>query len=293
MNKIFRLILFLIAFCSIASCQKENVIESPNAILPKWISVVNETFGEVLVTEIASNNSEKKNYKFIIRPKNKNINWEVYYNDQIIKPIQGEKNWQGVLKSVDTSSETVRIIFVDGAIVKHLGNTNITYRYDLSWKGAFSKEQIHQSYVSAVQNFIKSNAEELTNVLKTIKKELFNDSNDFAHGYAYGDSLIKMNINEIASVNYYSTVWIHETAHIFEALHPKIQTEVKSLYSKSKGKWLYPDGYYNKNEKEMWACAVTAYVLGNPSSGGAHFFIHKEAYYQNKILPYLKKQFEN
>lgn len=293
MNVKIRLIVLLIGLCCIVSCKEEgHTIKNPKTELPEWVSVVNKELGEISVVDESPNSEEKKDYKFVITPKNQNINWEVYYNGQLLKSKSGEANWQGILQSVDTASETVKIIFVDGPIVSYLKDTNIPYRYDLSWEGTLTKEEVRRSYLTAIRNIENSNASELAEILRNVKKELFANKDDFANGYAYGDSLLKMNIKQTLVESYYATVWVHEIGHTYEALNPEITPELEEIYNNSKGKLLYPQLYYNTNYKEMWACAVASYVLNDPKTGGAHEFIANEPYYKETILPYLRKIFE-
>lgn len=283
-----RLAVFLVGMYCIVSCQKNNISEENKTTIPEWVNVINKELGEISVIDKTPNNTEKKDYKFVITPKNQDVNWEVYYNGQLLKP----QNWQGTLKSIDTTRETVKIIFIEGAIVLYLKDTNISYRYDLPWEGTLTKEEVKRSYLTAIRNIENSNASELAEILKNVKKELFANRDDFANGYAYGDSLLKMNIQQTLVESYYSTVWVHEIGHTYEALNPKLTPELEEIYNNSKGKLLYPQLYYNTNYKEMWACAVASYVLNNPKTGGAHEFIANEPYYKEAILPYLKKVFE-
>lgn len=257
---------------------------------PYWVKIINGDLGNISVSKA----DKKDSYEFEIKPNNKDINWEFFYykEDKLMPTPKSRENWSGILESLHPGYNNVKLIFVDGPIVSYLKDTNIPYRYDLSWEGTLTKEEVRRSYFTAIRNIENSNASELADILRNVKKELFANKDDFANGYAYGDSLLKMNIKQTLIENYYSTVWIHEIGHIYEALHPQITPRLKEIYKKAQGKFLYPKLYYNTNHKEMWACAIASYVLNDPKTGGAHDFIANEPYYHSDIVPYIKEVFK-
>jgi len=294
MKNQFKIFTYLLVIMSlITSCDKSETIiplpatEEPVNNYPAWLSVENGDLGQVIFTQLTSNGDDKETYQIQVSGNTDQINWEFYQNGDLITHADNLDEFSPTISSAD---ETFTVALVDGPLVYNLGETNITYRYNLDWESGLSEEDVLRTYNSAIAYASNSPVLEVATILETVFIKIINEEKRHWTGQADGNGII-MNIFPSAGlVHSFTGVWIHEASHIYESNHPEVEQQMWEFYNNAE--WTYPTNYYASGRDEMLACSLAAYILDGTGENGGQNRVLVEPYYHNVLLPYFQGLFE-
>jgi len=293
MKNQFKILTALLLIFSLASsCSKNTTTLEEEIVLesnyPTWLTVENGDLGEVTVTQITNNGDGKENYQILVSGNTDQINWEFYQNGKLVDQADNNNEFS---PSISSESETFKVALVDGPLVYNLGETNITYRYNLDWEyKTFTKEKVLRTYNNALNFANNSNVPEVADILQNVAVKLISDEGSYFTGQVdHGDILL--NIFDVPGSDFLFTgTLIHEACHIYENNHPEVEERMWDFYNNAT--WQHPNNYYASGRDEMLACSLASYILNDPNEAGGHHFVHREQYYQDVILAYFRERFE-